>query len=288
MKMDDIVAAIEAIVGGYAAVLEPELRASARAQLLALIEKLGLAKCTRIRLASERIDAGRFRSDGHLRGAISAHLDLAFRSSLNPGELLATVTRGVCRVTWHPDLPSFPIGVALALPAARLPRSRAQLFADESVTQAGAPLMVVFALATNPARLGAGAHLVRHLLGDCAQSSPRSRLVAFSPLTGLRARMIAMASDFDFWNEGRCGVDDCELLLRQVQAALDHNESSRPLPEPLRSWLGEHARQFAQSNDYVVGRFHRSQGATLIGVAHGADPRDSDGMWARGLFEYMN
>ncbi len=285
MRTEDIAIAIAAIAGGYASVLEPELRASSRAQLLGLVDKLGLERKP---VTTEKVEAGRYQSEALIRGSISVHLDLAFRSSLDPGELLATVTRGVCRVAWHPDLPSFPIGVALALPASQLPRARAELFADEAATQQGSSLMVLFALATNPARLGAGALLIRHLLNDCGQTSPHARLIAFSPLTGLRARVIRMVSDDTAWEEASAGAADPELLLAQVQTALDQNEASSPLPEPLRGWLGEQARQFAQSRDYVVGRFHRAQGASLIGVAHGADPRDSDGMWARGLFDYVS
>lgn len=287
---DDITAAISGLISGYSGVQEPELRASARAQILGLLDRLALEKKP---LTCERIDSTRFQADPSLRGAIRAHIDLAFRSSLTPSELLAVCTRGVLRVAWHPDVGGFPIGVALALPSALLPRSSADLFVEEGRMVQGSPLLILSALATNPARLGAAAMLIRHLLGDCAQASPKPRLVAFSPLTGLRARVLKTVTNDSAWAEvggAHPELDSAALaaLREQVLALLDREKAPPVMAEPLRGWLAEEARQFAHSSDYVVGRFHRNLGAVLVGVAHAADPNDSDALWARGLFDYPN
>ena len=271
-------------MGDYAGASEPELRASARAQLLTLIDRLELKPA---QLTTERIDSGRFQASASLRGALRAHLDLAFRSASKPAELLGVATRGICRVAWHPDLAGFPIGVALALPASHLPRSRAELFADDSVTLAGAPLAILFALATNPARLGAGSRLIRDLSADCGQFTPRPRLVAFSPLTGLRVQAIHLLDDEEAWAAASAGCEDPQLLRQQISEALSGERLPESMAEPFASWLAEQARIYAHSSRYVVGRFHRRLGGSLIGIAHHADPDDPGSLWARALFDYL-
>lgn len=269
---------------GYAAVREPPLRASARAELLGLIDQLSLPRAP---LRSERIEAARFQRDALIQGAIRAHVDLAFRSPPDPGELMVVATRGIIRVAWHPELEEFPVGVALALPARRLVESRAELFAEDASAQ-GAPFLIVFALATNPPRLGAGSLLLQALRGDSRRSSPPSGLLAFSPLTGLRAAVIGRVDDPRRWAEAVAEHPDldAEALREQVLEALARDRAFDETPEPLATWLAGEARAFAASPGYTVGRFHQSQGGSLVRVCDRGDPRDSDAMWARALFDY--
>jgi hypothetical protein len=275
---------IRAVAADYASVADPSLRASVRARLLGLIEKLQLERAP---LEIERIETARFQSDPVLRGGIRAHLDLAFRASSDPDELMAVATRGICRVAWHPDLESLPIAVALALPAERIPRDRAELFADDT-TGLGAPLVVLFALATNPPRLGAAAALLGSLMDDCAELAPMPRLLAFTPLTGLRAELIRLVDDDEAWSARLAEHPDLdsETLRQQVRTALAADALTEPLPEPMRSWLAAAASRYAESPGFAAGQFHRSRGAENIGVCEGADPNDPDAMWVRVLFDY--
>lgn len=263
---------------------EPPLRASARAELLGLIDKLSLSRAP---LRSERIETARFQQDALIQGAIRAHLDLAFRSPPDPGELMVVATRGITRVAWHPELEDFPIGVALALPARRLVESRAELLADDAPAQ-GAANLIVFALATHPPRLGAGSLLLRAVQGDSRRFSPPPQLFAFSPLIGLRAAVIRRVDDPRRWAETLTEHPDLDgdALREQVLGALARDRAFDETPEPLATWLAGEARAFAASPDYTVGQFHLSQGAKLVGVCDRGDPRDSDAMWARALFDY--
>lgn len=274
---------IREIVTGYATVAAPALQASARARLLGLLDRLDLQPAP---LRDERIDAARFQADAALRGAIRAHLDLAFRSSLDPGELMVVATQGIARVVWHPELEELPVGVALALSAGEVVRSREQLF--ESGAAPGGPMLTVFALATNPPRLGAGSQLLAALRGDCRRHTPASRLLAFSPLTGLRAAVITLVDDEERWQQLLVAQPELDgpRLRAQIHGALARDRAPRVMPEPLRSWLAAEARAFAASPGYAVGRFHLSQGATLLDVCDHADSRDSDALWARALFDY--
>lgn len=275
---------IRAVAADYASVLDPALRASVRARLLGLIDKLELERAEPV---IERIDTARFQSDTMVRGGIRAHVDLAFRAPSDPEELMAVVTRGICRVAWHPELDTLPIGVALALPAKKIVRARSELFADDS-TQLGAPFLVLFALATNPPRLGAGAALLSSLMADCAQLDPMPRLLAFTPLTGLRAELIRLVDDDEAW-ETRLATHpqiDAAELREQVGAALAIDTLEEPLPEPLHSWLIGTATRFAESSSFAAGEFHRARGGVLVETCAAADPDDSDAMWVRVLFDY--
>ena len=269
---------IRALAADYASVADPELRASLRAQLLALTEKLDLS---RVALVIERVETARFQADPVLRGAIRAHIDLAFRSPSEPAELMEVATRGICRVAWHPEFDAIPVGVALALPINQVPRERAEMFADDTSVM-GAPIVVLFALATNPPRLGAAAALLTAIIDDCAQLDPTPRLLAFTPLTGLRAELIRLVDDDEAWEA--CGGGD--EVRAQVRDALAIDSLESPLQEPLRSWLVEAAETFADSNTFAAGEFHRNRGATVIGICEGADPNDPAAMWIRALFDY--
>lgn len=275
---------IRALATDYASVSGPALRASVRAQLLGMIDKLELAAAP---LRVERVDMASFQNSAALRGAIRAHVDLAFRSPIDPGELMAVVTRGICRVAWHPALDVFPVGVALALPSRQIIRARGDLFADDSTTL-GAPILVLFALATNPPRLGAAAALLEALSDDCAQLDPVPRLLAFTPLTGLRAELIALVDDDAGWQaqlEDRPDID-ADQLRQQIRDALAVDALTGSLEEPLRSWLVDVASDYADSDSYTAGEFHRARGAELIGVCESADPGDPDAMWMRALFDF--
>lgn len=275
---------IRALASDYASVSGPALRASVRAQLLGAIDKLELDAAP---LRIERVSMADFQASAALRGSIRAHVDLAFRSPIDPVELMAVVTRGICRIAWHPGLDAIPVAVALALPSRRIIRARAELFADDS-TALTAPILVLFALATNPPRLGAAAALLEALASDCAQLDPVPRLLAFTPLTGLRAELIGLVDDDAGWRAQLIDRPDIdEILLRQqVRDALAVDERARPLDEPLRSWLLDVASDYADSDAYAAGEFHRGRGAELIGVCEGADPGDPDAMWMRALFDY--
>ena len=254
-----------------------------RAQLLGVIDKLDIEAAP---LRVERIDMARLQASAVLRGAIRAHVDLAFRSPIDSVDLVAVVTRGVCRVAWHPELDIFPVGVALALPSRQMIRARDELFTDDSTL--GAPLLVLFALATNPPRLGAAAALLEALTADCAQLDPVPRLLAFTPLTGLRAELIGLVDDDAGWRAQLADRPDIDgdRLRQQVRDALAVDRLGGALDEPLRSWLIDVASDFADADTYAAGEFHRARGAELIGVCEAADPSDPDAMWMRALFDY--
>src|SRR5690606_14456002 len=129
---------------------------------------------------------------------------------------------------------------------------------------ADAPCVVVFALATSPPRLGAGAALLRDLRRRTGTGQAPARLVAFSPLTGLRARVIGLVDDEEAWREhvaSRPGLAGPEALREQLLDLLARDTLPDFVPEAAQSWLAAEAREFARSPTYVVGNFHRSMGA---------------------------
>lgn len=263
----------------YAAVADASSRASLRARVLNLMDALSLERgAVRVRPVSE----AELRGDAVLRGSVLMHHDLVSRSPLTSFEVAFTATRGTVLVAEHPGLPGFPIGVALALPAVARPAHRRELFDDGGPIFERAELVVLYALATNPPRLGAGAALVRAVKQEGRRSSRAPRLTAFTPLTGLRARVIRAVDDPSAL-EGR---EDAERLREQLSDLLALSLLPPHVPEPARSWLAAEARQFAEDPAFKVGAFHRHMNATLGDVADLADEVDSDAMWARAHFDY--
>jgi hypothetical protein len=166
-------------------------------------------------------------------------------------------------------------------------RTRAELF-DDDTTGLDAPVLVLFALATNPPRQGAAAALITSLISDCAELEPVPRLIAFTPLTGLRAALIGLVDDDDAWSAHLATHPDIDgaTLRHQICDALAIDTLSGPLPEPLRSWLVDAATRFADAPSFAAGAFHRGRGARLASVCEAADPGDADAMWVRVLFDY--
>jgi hypothetical protein len=263
----------------YAAVGDASSRASLRARVLVLMDALDLAP-GQIRVRS--VTEAELRGDAVLRGAVLMHHDLVSRAPLTSFEVTFTATRGSLLVAEHPGLPGFPVGVALGLPASAPPRHRRELFDDAAPIIERADVVVLYALATNPARLGAGAALVKAARNQSRRSGRSPRLIAFSPLTGLRARVIRAVD-----HEAALGErPDAALLREQLSDLLALSLLPPHVPEPARAWLAAEAETFSTDPSYKVGGFHRHLGATLIGVCELADEVDSDAMWARALFEY--
>jgi hypothetical protein len=263
----------------YAAIGDGASRTSLRARVLALMDALELPPAPiRVRAVAE----SEARGDAVLRGAVLMHHDLVSRSPLTSFEVAFTATRGSLLVAEHPDLVGFPVGVALALPAAARPRHRRDLFDDDGPIFERAERVVLYALATNPPRLGAGAALVKAARLEGRRSNRLAQLTAFSPLTGLRARVIRLVDD----PAGLEAHPDATALHEQLSALLALSLLPPHVPEPARSWLAAEAAAFAADPAYKVGGFHRHLDATLVEVADFADEVDSDAMWARANFDY--
>jgi hypothetical protein len=275
----DVIDELRAEAAEYAAVADPASRMSVRARVLALIERLALAPAG-LRICA--LDEASLRANAALRGAIVLHHDLVSRAPLTAFEVVYTATRGVVLIAEHPAAPGFPIGVALALPATRHPSHRRELFDDGGPLFERADLIVMHGLATNPARLGAGIALVRATRGEGRRSSRSPRLTAFTPLTGLRARVIRAVDD----PTALGARPDAAELRDQLADLLAVPLLPAHVPEPARGWLAAEARRFADDPAYRTGGFHRHNGATLVGVADLADEVDSDAMWARAHFDY--
>ncbi len=262
------------LAGEYSFLIGETSRMSARAHHLHLIERADLPRPMRI--TTRRVMAWELRRRHRLAGAIRLQLDLAFRASFTPAEVLAVAERGIVRVAVHPNLGGYPIGVALAMPSDQLPDSRAALLGQAS----GRPpdLMVPFAIATNPTGLGAGAALIRDIGNDCDELPSRPRMVAFAPLTGMRARVIQTADD------PRSPAN----LREQLRFLLRSAAQPATIPSSVESWLQDQADSYAASTRFMAGNFHRATGAELIGIAASADPDDCDAMWMRAHFAYSN
>lgn len=256
-----------------------------RAAVLHQLDQLGLVRAGPV--VTRRVTGDELRKSAMLRGAAVIHLDLVFRSSVSALEIAFTADRGVVRFAYHPALDEFPIGVVLVQPVARLVRRRAELFDPASPSMADAPVVMPYAVAASPARLGAGAALLRATIADAAEhGSPR--VVTFSPVTGIRARVIRLVDDPPAWAEATAGLEgiDGTALRNQLLALLAHQQLPDIVPEPARTWLLAEGRRFAESREYAVGNFHRAMGAHLIGLTEAADPYDSDALWARAYFDY--
>lgn len=260
-------------------------KTSLRAQVLALIDRLALDAHKPVH--TRQVTSTELHSGSALCGAILMHLDLMFRVATTMDEIMLTATHGIVRVAFHDDLPEFPVGVALALPTRGLVATRGELFAG---TPAPPPIdrLLLYALATSPARLGAGAMLVRALNADCRNLRDAPALVAFSPLTGMRARVIRLVDDSHAWamRSAENPAVDNDRLRDQLLALLSLETMPSALDEPVTSWLANEAKAFARSPEYVVGNFHRAMGASLREVVTRADSCDIDALWARAYFDY--
>jgi hypothetical protein len=275
----NLVAEIRAEASEYSAIGDSSNRASQRARVLTLLDGLALKPAA---LTVRAVGEAELRGDAVLRGAVLMHHDLVSRSPLTSFEVAYTATRGTVLVADLETLPGFPVGVALALPATSLPDHRRDLFDDAGPMFERAERVVIYGLATNPPRLGAGAALIRAARIECRARARSPRLTAFSPLTGLRARVIGAVED----PTALTGHDDVALLREQLSGLLSLAILPPHVPEPARSWLAAEARAFAVLPSYRVGGFHRHLGAELAGVADLADEVDSDSMWARVHFDY--
>lgn len=269
----------------YAATLEPSTRTSVRARVLALMDRFAFGEGT---VAARRVSPEELSSNSLLRGAVQLHMDLVFRASLSSEELLFTAAHGWVYVATHSGFADFPVGVALALPARRIVRRMDELFASEVVTLDDAGAVVLYSMATNPPRLGAGACLIDTLKGVASGLTKEPALVAFSPLTGMRARVIRLVDDPVAWSEvGRDGDGlDTSLLREQLYELLAMHSMPTEVPQPARDWLSAEAMRFAASSQYRAGSFHRSMGARLVGLAECGDPSDGESMWMRAYHEY--
>jgi len=263
-------------------------RTSLRAHLLFLLDQIELTRG--LEVLTRRVGADELRADVALRGAVVIHLDLMFRSSVVADEAVQTADRGVLRVAYHPELSGFPVGVFLAQPTAGIVTTRAELFDRNGPRWGETELVMPYALATSPPRLGAGARLLRDFLNDCRELEPTPRAVAFSPLTGMRARVIRIVDQG--WTETQQAIADAapaldaSVLREQLLDLLAAGRLPEEIPEPAATWLEVENAEFAKSSEYSVGNFHRSMGAVLTGLAERADPDDSDSMWARAYFDY--
>ncbi len=265
----------------YAALADRASRLTLRARVLRLIDKLELkTKPVAIRAVSEQ----ELRDDPALRGALILHLDLASRSAITTSELIFTASSGRVLVAEHPDLPGFPMGLALLLPSTKLPVGRRDLFTQVSKGWGASPYVIQYAIATNPGGLGAA----RALLQASQSRLQNSKLVAYAPLTGLRARIIEIVDDPEAWSRVANEYSDVDAssLQRQLTDLLAQETLPDFLDEPAKGLLTSEALAFAGQAAYRVGEFHRHMGAHLIGIDDGGDPSESDSMWARAYFQY--
>lgn len=275
-------AAIREGAGRYAGLTDQPSRTTERARLLNLLERLRLPRGAD--LTTRRVSAADLRADPVLRGAAVVHLDLMFRSSVTSNEVMFTAHRGIVRLGFHPELEDVPVGVLLAQPCRRLVRTRAELFEADTPDLGAADVVMPYAVAASPGRLGVGRALIRACIADCAELASPPRVVTFSPLTGMRARVIRMVDGVTPLDPR--GIAEPAVLREQLLGLLAVGELPDALPEPARTWLAAENRVFAASTEYAVGNFHRAMGASLVGLTEGADPSDSDALWARAYFDY--
>lgn len=284
--MTDLVGKMRDGARRYATLTDQASRTMVRAEVLHLLDQLELGDPGKPHV--RRVEPSELASSAMLRGAVIMQLDLVFRASVSASEIAFTAERGILRVAEHRLVGGFPIGVVLAQPTNRLVRHRKELFRDDAPTLGDSPVVMPYALAASPPRLGAGAGLLRAVVADCAAFDSPSRVVTFSPLTGMRARVIRLVDDSSAWAasaEAHPAFDE-DATRSQLLDLLEISALDAPLPEPARSWLAVESRLFAESHSYGVGNFHRRMGASLAGLTEAADPQDSDAMWARAYFDY--
>ena len=252
-----------------------------RARILGLIDKLALeAKPLLVRRVTEE----ELQTNVAIRGAIILHLDFASRSALTSSELIFTAATGRVLIAEHPDLAGFPIGITLILPSAKLPVGRRDLFTSGARGWGVEAYAIQYALATNPGGLGAG----RALVTAAKTEAGSAKLVAYAPLTGLRARIIQVVDDQNTWDAvaSAMSAEDAKVLMRQLTDLLARDTLPDFVDEPAASFLSKEADEFSSTTSYRVGEFHRRMGATLVGVDNGGDSSESDSMWARAYLEY--
>ncbi len=285
MGQNELGRAIREGAARYATLVDQPSRTTVRATVLHQLDQL---KLPREALVTRRVSPAELRADPVLRGAAVIHFDLVFRSSVSVEEVIFTANTGLARVAYHPQLPDFPIGVALAQPTRKLVRVRAEIFERDGPAVDEAPVLMPYAVAASPGRKGAGAALLRAILADAGALPSPPRVVTFSPLTGMRARVIRLVDDGAAWSASAAqhpGVNHA-LVREQLLALLGCEKLPDELPQPARGWLATEGARFAESPSYAVGCFHRAMGATLVGLTDGADPWDSDALWARAYFDY--
>ncbi len=272
--------------GGYAELLDQVSRTSARARVVSLLDELQLRPTPGFTIADVTPDA--LSADAVLRGAIVMHLDLVFRSSVSRAEVAFTTERGVVKVAMHPDLDGFPVAVVLASATERLSESRDQLFAEPEREFPDADIVMPYALAASPRGLGAGRELLAELVRRCGAAAKPPRITTFSPLTGMRAHVMRCVDDPSEWARvlERNSEVDRKQLRGQLLALLAFERLPEEIPDPARSWLRREATDFARSQHYNVGKFHRGMGAALAGILEDADPADNDALWWRAWFDY--
>ena len=283
--LQDVVREIRRGAQEYAAILEPASRTSVRARVLSLLERVDFLPGP---VKTVRVSPEELTRDGLLRGALHLHVDLVFRSSLSSEELLFTAARGWVYAAYHESLEGFPVGVVLALPVSKMIRKRSELFADKGPTPAETKSVVIYSVATNPPKLGAGQALIEAVRDNATTMASSPSLVAFSPLTGMRARIIRAVDDAAVWSEiaSRLEAVDPAVLRPQLLELLTLANLPESVPEPAASWLLAEGRLFAQSDAYRAGSFHRSMGARLVGLSECGDPSDGESMWMRAYYEY--
>ncbi len=285
--MDAVLREIREGLTGYASLVDQVSRTSARARILHLLDDLGLERGD---LATQRVTGRELRDQPFLRGAITIHLDLVFRSSLTLEEIVSTADHGMVFLAVREDLDGgIPIGVILAQPTTGLVRRRRDLFrAPPPLAEAGT--LMPFALAASPPRLGAAAALFGAIMKECGELPSRPRVITLSPLTGMRARVIRLVDEG--WDAVRRLASathaevDTDLLREQLLTLLGFQRLPAVVPQPARGWLEAEAQRYASASEYQVGNFHRALGASLVGVVTGADPADSDALWARAYFDH--
>lgn len=275
---DEVGKAICAGAAEYAS-SDPATRVGIRARIVKLIDSLGLKpQPLRIRTIS-----GIELQSSQLRGSLIMHLDLASRSPQVSSELFYTAAAGRILVAEHDDIEGFPVGVCLLLPMAQPPVGRGSLFNNDNAW-GNAPMVVAYGLATNPGGLGAG----RALCEAAAKEAGGAQLLAYAPLTGLRARIIQVVDDAEVWAAASSSLSEGQatLLKSQLTDLLGRDTVPESLEEPAVTFLQGEAREFATSERYRVGQFHKHMGGRLAGVDDASDPSESDSMWARAYFEY--
>lgn len=281
MRNDEVGTEIVAGAVEYATVADRSSRMTIRARIIGLIDRVALEpKPLKVRQVYE----SELVTDTGVRGALILHLDFASRSAITSSELIFTAASGRVLVAEHPDLPGFPVGITLLLPGDELPSGRRDLFNRKGQGWGASKYALQYALATNPGELGAG----RALMDRARREAAGATLVAYAPLTGLRARIIQVVDDSNTWAAvaGKLSEQDAATLLRQLTDLLARDTLPDFIDEPAATFLKTEAREFAQSQAYRVGNFHRHLGARLIGVDDGGDPSESDSMWARAYLEY--
>lgn len=281
VRNDEVGRAIVEGATEYASFSDRASRMTVRARILGLIDKLALeAKPLTVR----RVTEDELRSDTATRGALVLHLDFASRSALTSSELIFTAATGRVLVAEHPDLPGFPVGITLLLPSAGLPVGRRDLFGSKGQGWGASNYAIQYALATNPGGLGAG----RALITAAKAEAGNAKLVAYAPLTGLRARIIQVVDHEETWKgvAATMSEEQAKVLLRQLTDLLARDTLPDLVDEPAASFLSAEARAFSESTRYRVGEFHRHMGASLVGNDEGGDPSESDSMWARAYLEY--